>query len=208
MHISVPGNGRKYRGIGMYRFDRSLIVAVAIQCYRYRWYIRHIGFLKKYEEFKDEENYKFDAFISYNSRDREWVLRKLLTELEKRDIFKLCIDERDFEVGAFISDNIIESITRSRKTILIITEAFLDSDWCSFEMNVSSHRLFTTGISSVYFWSPFPSVKWVQLWKVGVPGFWKDIEITFEGYILVNANIISIQILVYYICLFYQKGLC
>uniref|UniRef100_A0A8C6SGB3 TIR domain-containing protein n=1 Tax=Neogobius melanostomus TaxID=47308 RepID=A0A8C6SGB3_9GOBI len=41
----------------------------------------------------------YDAFVSYNVHDEEWVYRELLPELEGRQGWKLCLHHRDFEPG-------------------------------------------------------------------------------------------------------------
>ncbi|CAH1263403.1 TLR2 [Branchiostoma lanceolatum] len=119
--------------------------------YRYRWYGRYAMFLlrakfNKYELIREEEeNPKtYDAFVAHNSHDSAWVIHQLLPQLERGDPpeFRLCLGDRDFPAGAPIVDNIAESIYESRKTICVITRNFLESDWCRFEMQMATYRLF------------------------------------------------------------------
>ncbi|CAH1263402.1 TLR2 [Branchiostoma lanceolatum] len=119
--------------------------------YRYRWYGRYAMFLlrakfNKYELIREEEeNPKtYDAFVAHNSHDSAWVIRHLLPQLERGDPpeFRLCLGDCDFQPGAPIVDNIAESIYESRKTICVITRNFLESDWCRFEMQMATYRLF------------------------------------------------------------------
>ncbi|CAC5368636.1 TLR2 [Mytilus coruscus] len=79
--------------------------------------------------------YTFDAFISYSHADIDWVLKfyKKLQSLGHRISF----DEKDFLVGAFISDNIYQALNESRKVIFIVTEHFLESTWDEFELEVA-----------------------------------------------------------------------
>ncbi|XP_019642070.1 PREDICTED: toll-like receptor 2 type-2 [Branchiostoma belcheri] len=128
-----------------------ILLVTIILMYRYHWYGRYAMFLlrakfHKYEVIRqEEENPKtYDAFVAHNSHDSAWVIRQLLPQLERGDPpeFRLCLGERDFQPGAPIVDNIAESIYESRKTICVITRNFLESDWCRFEMQMATYRLF------------------------------------------------------------------
>uniref|UniRef100_A0A8C6TF66 TIR domain-containing protein n=1 Tax=Neogobius melanostomus TaxID=47308 RepID=A0A8C6TF66_9GOBI len=91
----------------------------------------------------------YDAFVSYNVHDEEWVYRELLPELEGRQGWKLCLHHRDFEPGKAIMDNIVDAIYSSRKTLCVISHQYLLSEWCSREIQMarccsSSHTLSLT----------------------------------------------------------------
>ncbi|XP_038651502.1 toll-like receptor 22 [Scyliorhinus canicula] len=88
------------------------------------------------------ERCKYDAFISYNAQDEQWVLNQLLPNLEGNNEWTLCLHHRDFEPGRPIIDNIVDNIYQSRKTICVISRHFLESEWCSREIQVASFRLF------------------------------------------------------------------
>ena len=88
-------------------------------------------------------NYTYDAFVSYNVNDSDWVLKKLIPNLEGYDPYesesvlesgeatassnriKLCVYERDFLAGKGISECITEAIKNSRKVILVISSNFI-----------------------------------------------------------------------------------
>lgn len=42
---------------------------------------------------------QYDAFVSYNTHDEPWVIRKLLPKLEEEQGWRLCLHHRDFEPG-------------------------------------------------------------------------------------------------------------
>uniref|UniRef100_A0A672YL23 Toll-like receptor 2 n=1 Tax=Sphaeramia orbicularis TaxID=375764 RepID=A0A672YL23_9TELE len=95
----------------------------------------------------------FDAFISYSERDASWVENFLVPELEEPSQFtetqqnppgslSLCLHKRDFLPGQWIVDNIISAIERSRRTVFILSENFLQSDWCRYELDFSHFQLF------------------------------------------------------------------
>uniref|UniRef100_A0A8C6WT03 TIR domain-containing protein n=1 Tax=Neogobius melanostomus TaxID=47308 RepID=A0A8C6WT03_9GOBI len=62
----------------------------------------------------------YDAFVSYNVHDEDWVYGELLYELEERQGWKLCLHHRDFIPGKAIIENITDAIYSSRKTLLWI----------------------------------------------------------------------------------------
>ncbi|XP_058457262.1 toll-like receptor 13 isoform X2 [Malaya genurostris] len=92
----------------------------------------------------EETFYQYDVFVSYSDNDRSWVLDHMLPELEKEDLISVCLHERDFEVGYSILENIISCMDRSRCLMLIVSESFLLSRWCQFEMHLAQHRLLET----------------------------------------------------------------
>ncbi|GAA6236357.1 toll-like receptor 13, partial [Lates japonicus] len=71
-----------------------------------------------------------------------WVIRELLPKLEGEQGWRLCLHHRDFEPGKPIVDNITDAIYGSRKTICVISRRYLESEWCSKEIQVASFRLF------------------------------------------------------------------
>ncbi|KAI9516781.1 hypothetical protein NQZ68_013839 [Dissostichus eleginoides] len=85
---------------------------------------------------------QYDAFISYNTHDEPWVIKELVPKLEEEQGFKLCLHHRDFEPGKPIIENITDAIYGSRKTICVISRKYLESEWCSREIQVASFRLF------------------------------------------------------------------
>ncbi|KAI8502125.1 TIR domain [Branchiostoma belcheri] len=118
--------------------------------YKNRWYIKYGCFVIKarfhgYQALRDSNTQKkFDAFVSYNHHDRAWVMDELVPHLEEEEgsEFRLCLDYRDFVGGAPITDNIVNAIYDSRKTICLVTEEFLKSEWCEMEVQMATYRLF------------------------------------------------------------------
>uniref|UniRef100_A0A8C6WSX0 TIR domain-containing protein n=1 Tax=Neogobius melanostomus TaxID=47308 RepID=A0A8C6WSX0_9GOBI len=85
----------------------------------------------------------YDAFVSYNVHDEYWVYGELLHELEERQGWKLCLHHRDFIPGrTAIIENITDAIYSSRKTLCVISRRYLQSEWCSREIQLASFRLF------------------------------------------------------------------
>ncbi|KAL4231571.1 hypothetical protein ACF0H5_009152 [Mactra antiquata] len=115
-----------------------LIISVLVYCNR--WNIKHLIYLyrmkRNYKQI-DGDNYLYDAFVAYSQDDSDWVIDKLLPILETESGYKLCIHERDFGVGAYINDNIVQNINNSKRMILVLSESFVNSGWCTFELKVA-----------------------------------------------------------------------
>ncbi|KAB1282729.1 Toll-like receptor 2 [Camelus dromedarius] len=85
----------------------------------------------------------YDAFVSYSEQDSYWVENLMVQELEHfNPPFKLCLHKRDFIPGKWIIDNIIDCIEKSHKTIFVLSENFVKSEWCKYELDFSHFRLF------------------------------------------------------------------
>ena len=121
-----------------------ITVTIVTCCYRHRHYIRYIllrmrmrrerldALLGRYNE------YEYDGFISCTREGAKWAKRYLLPILENEETgLKFCVAQRDFIVGKTIIDNIIDTITKSRKTILLIDPTFVESKWCNEELLIS-----------------------------------------------------------------------
>ncbi|XP_048008817.1 toll-like receptor 13 [Megalobrama amblycephala] len=125
-----------------YRFARWPCVVLF---FRLRgWVERRFGrqWYKRRRRLQEIEEIQYDAFVSFCSRDEAWVLGEMAPRLEEQGIprLRLCLHNRDFEVGKDIMDNISESICSSQCTVCLISRRYLRSDWCSLEMRVATHR--------------------------------------------------------------------
>lgn len=118
----------------LYYRNRNTVIA-------YFYFHFHFVFFCLYNEDELDEDKLFDAFVSYSSNDRD-VMLTLLNELENKEpSFKLCIHERDWMPGNLISLNIVNSVQYSRRTILVLTEDFLESVWFQVEFQTAYHQM-------------------------------------------------------------------
>lgn len=78
------------------------------------------------------EDFDYDVFISYSHADKRWVRGTLLPYLEKANV-KVFIDFRDSRIGAPFVKEMERAVVKSRKTLLILTPAYLSSTWATFE---------------------------------------------------------------------------
>ncbi|XP_036410793.1 toll-like receptor 13 [Megalops cyprinoides] len=87
--------------------------------------------------------YRYDVFVSYCGKDERWVFEELLPNLEERGppFLRLCLHNRDFQLGQDIVDNITDSLYSSRRTLCLVSRHYLHSNWCSLELRLATYRL-------------------------------------------------------------------
>jgi tetratricopeptide (TPR) repeat protein len=77
----------------------------------------------------------YDVFISYSSKDKEWVRGELLQRIEKAGL-RAFIDFRDFTRGAVSIREMERGVIECRKTLLILTPDYIDSEWAEIEVRM------------------------------------------------------------------------
>lgn len=130
-----------------------LILFTVIVTFMYRremsvWFYSRYGVrLQGRAESRREEEKLFDAFVSYSKKDEVFVSQMLAPELEfGNPHFRLCLHYRDLPVASgCLSDAIVEAMEASRRTILVISENFLKSEWCRYEFKSAHHEVLRTG---------------------------------------------------------------
>ncbi|CAH0699493.1 unnamed protein product [Spodoptera exigua] len=103
-----------------------------------------LSLINKKDVVDDNTIFNYDVFVSYCNEDRGWVLDHLLPHMETECSISACLHERDFLVGLSILENIVSCMDRSRSIMLILSQRFLLSQWCQFEMHLAQHRLLET----------------------------------------------------------------
>ena len=84
----------------------------------------------------------FDAFVSYSSKDEVFVTQILAPELERGSpAYKLCLHYRDFSMGAYVTDSILSAVESSKRTLLILSENFINSEWRRYEFRSAHHEV-------------------------------------------------------------------
>jgi len=94
----------------------------------------------------------YDAFISYRQQepDRSWARKVLRPALEARGC-RVCIDHRDFRLGAPLVLEMGRAVEQSRFTIAVLSPLYLASNFTELEnvlaehlgLETSEHRLLT-----------------------------------------------------------------
>ncbi|NWS70159.1 TLR21 protein, partial [Crotophaga sulcirostris] len=124
-----------------------ILILVAVS-YKYHavWYLRMTWAwlqAKRKPKRAPAKDICYDAFVSYSENDSDWVENIMVRELEQAcPPFRLCLHKRDFVPGKWIVDNIIDSIEKSHKTLFVLSEHFVRSEWCKYELDFSHFRLF------------------------------------------------------------------
>ncbi|CAH1799147.1 unnamed protein product [Owenia fusiformis] len=84
--------------------------------------------------------YKYHGFVCWSSQEDISIIVLIQGKLEMDFGLRLAIGDRDFEVGGYIIDNIVHFITASRKTIIFLSNNYLNSKWCMFELQVAMNK--------------------------------------------------------------------
>ncbi|NXH30978.1 TLR21 protein, partial [Myiagra hebetior] len=125
-----------------------VILLLVVVGYKYHvvWYVRMTWAwlqAKRKPKRAPPKDVCYDAFVSYSENDSDWVENTMVRELEQAcPPFRLCLHKRDFVPGKWIVDNIIDSIEKSCKTLFVLSEHFVQSEWCKYELDFSHFRLF------------------------------------------------------------------
>ena len=139
-----------------------ILLIFIIITYRRRFFISFwlMKQRRKYKNFdKKELSHLYDVFISYSQEQHDWVTQQLIPELEEKNPkLRVCIHERDFkvcgaskmweivsqhfvQVGVTVTENIVDCIYRSGKFLMVLSDGFIQSQWCQFESHVAQHKL-------------------------------------------------------------------
>ncbi|XP_005090887.2 toll-like receptor 4 [Aplysia californica] len=119
-----------------------LVLSSVFLVYRYRWKLRYLHKVKFSKWFgfhpsTQTSRHKFDAFVIYAEEDRDFVLHTMLTELETNRGHKLCVAERDFMPGTYITTNITCAVQSSTFTLPVISPDFLDDEYSEYGVQMA-----------------------------------------------------------------------
>ncbi|XP_046365926.1 toll-like receptor 4 [Haliotis rufescens] len=94
-----------------------------------RWSVKRLGF-------NFHRYFTYDVLVYYSTKDDyQWVLNAFTQEIEISRDLTLCIPERDFEPGVYTCAEVLDAINNSWKTVIILTEAFLEDELCYFRLS-------------------------------------------------------------------------
>lgn len=171
-----------------------LLVCVVIVALVYRrqmsvWFYTKYG-VRVFQRAPAEEEKLFDAFVSYSKKDEAFVAQILAPELEcGSPPYRLCLHYRDLPMaGGYLTDAISEAVESSRRTIVILSEHFLKSEWCRYEfksahhevLHSCSHRLVVIFLGRVSFKELDPDIRlWLKsstFLRWGEKRFWDKLR--------------------------------
>lgn len=106
------------------------------------WFFSRYG-IRMFQRAPVEEEKLFDAFVSYSKKDEAFVAQILAPELEcGNPPYRLCLHYRDLPMaGGYLSEAIQEAVESSRRTIVVLSEHFLKSEWCRYEFKSAHHEV-------------------------------------------------------------------
>jgi len=85
------------------------------------------------------DTFKYDVFISYSSRDKDWVRGELLERIEQAGL-RAFIDFRDFTRGAPSITECERGVEKCRKTLIVLTPDYRKSGWAEIENIMAQTR--------------------------------------------------------------------
>lgn len=86
------------------------------------------------------DQFPYDVFISYRQQepDRSWVRKMLQPRLEGQGL-RVCIDHRDFRLGAPLVLEMARAVEQSRYTLAVLSPAYLTSNFTELENVLAEH---------------------------------------------------------------------
>ncbi|GIY69180.1 protein toll [Caerostris extrusa] len=100
------------------------------------WLYSHgVTWVKEKDIDRDKQ---YDAFISFSHKDQDLVIMDLINGIETRDPnVKLFLHYKHFLPGEYIHLNIMRAVHLSKRTVLVLSKSFLESEWCLFEFKAA-----------------------------------------------------------------------
>ncbi|CAH1986363.1 unnamed protein product [Acanthoscelides obtectus] len=128
------------------------------------------------EEELDKDK-KYDIFISYSQKDEDFIVDHLLPGLESGpNPFKTCIHIRDWVPGDYIAEQVVKSVMDSRRTLVVLSNNFLESDWGKLEFRMAHQNAIEEGRVKVIV------VKYGELDEA-------KLDVDFKAYIKTNTYV-------------------
>ena len=86
------------------------------------------------------DGFEYDVFISYRQRepDKGWVRKQLVPQLEALGL-RVCVDYRDFRLGAVLIKEMERAVVTSRYTLAVLSPQYLQSNFTEFENLIAEH---------------------------------------------------------------------
>ncbi|XP_053514297.1 single Ig IL-1-related receptor isoform X2 [Artibeus jamaicensis] len=96
-----------------------------------------------YGEVEMNDGKLYDAYVSYGDspEDRKFVNFILKPQLERQRGYKLFLDDRDLLPRAEPSADLLVNLSRCRRLIVVLSDAFLGRAWCSHSFREGLCRL-------------------------------------------------------------------
>ncbi|XP_062973129.1 single Ig IL-1-related receptor isoform X2 [Elgaria multicarinata webbii] len=120
----------------------ALVLLIAVMYVKCRlnvllWYRNHYG------EPEINDGKLYDAYVSYanSTDDRKFANFIVKPQLENRHGYKLFLDDKDILPNSEPSADLIMNVSRCRRLIVVLSNAYLEQDWCSSNFREGLWRL-------------------------------------------------------------------
>jgi hypothetical protein len=86
------------------------------------------------------DEFIYDVFVSYRQQEpaKSWVRKMLIPKLEMQGL-RVCVDYRDFRLGAPLVLEMARGVEQSRYTLAVLTESYLTSNFTELEGVLAEH---------------------------------------------------------------------
>jgi len=84
--------------------------------------------------------FAYDAFVSYRHQepDKAWVRQTFVPALEAAGL-RVCVDHRDFRLGAPLVTEMARAVEQSRTTVAVLSPAYLGGRFAELENVLAEH---------------------------------------------------------------------
>src|SRR5215218_9321671 len=84
--------------------------------------------------------FTYDTFVSYRHQepDKTWVRTFFVPELEAAGL-RICVDHRDFRLGAPLVTEMARAVEQSRTTVAVLSPAYLEGRFAELENVLAEH---------------------------------------------------------------------
>ncbi|XP_008107073.1 single Ig IL-1-related receptor isoform X1 [Anolis carolinensis] len=102
-----------------------------------------LWYRNRYGELEINDGKLYDAYVSYanSTDDRKFVNFIVKPHLENRHGYKLFIDDKDILPNSEPSADLIMNVSRCRRLIVVLSNAYLEQEWCNNNFREGLWRL-------------------------------------------------------------------
>ncbi|XP_019350523.1 toll-like receptor 8 [Alligator mississippiensis] len=136
----------------------TMVIAVTKHFFYWDIWHKYYSCMAKLKGYRSTEKGKalYDAYIDYDTKDMavtDWVINELRVHLEESEGKQvlLCLEERDWEPGKAVIDNLAQSIQCSRKTIFVLTERYVKNGNFRTAFYIALQRLMDENLDVIVF---------------------------------------------------------
>ncbi|GAB1600924.1 toll-like receptor Tollo [Argonauta hians] len=130
-------------------FLTLIIAVIIIACYREEikvWLFTQYGWRIGDPWAKlDDSNRRYDVFVAYTSKNAMFVEHELTPRLERREPpYQVCLTYRDYDVDISYAQNTINCIQNSKRTIMLVSNDFFQTEWFRYDFQINNHDILKT----------------------------------------------------------------